>query len=260
MDRWGPSQHPGLHSTLLLIYRRGEGACLGVYRRFSGTDSFSIRAGRTAHPQQQALCLRSAQRLTLNLNLQLQAHPAHSNLILCPTSLEQGEPETEETRGRPGGGEAPRTAGRDEGLWDTESPQKREGWDKGRGLRGVLGRGPGQETQFQGRGEGGRGGASQEGMGRRIPQAWRQSQPHRWSQQLARGGSGAGRQGSDVLCGTLGCGVGVGPRTVPTASSAQSCRQGPFASQIRRSWRPWEGRGLPGTGRACSRPQTQRPA
>ena len=151
VDRWGPSQHPGLHSTLLLIYRRGEGACLGVYRRFSGTDSFSIRAGRTAHPQQQALCLRSAQRLTLNLNLQLQAHPAHSNLILCPTSLEQGEPETEETRGRPGGGEAPRTAGRDEGLWDTESPQKREGWDKGRGLRGVLGRGPGQETQFQGR-------------------------------------------------------------------------------------------------------------
>lgn len=79
-----------------------------------------------------------------------QPHP------LCPTSLEQGEPETEGTRGRPGGGEAPRAAGRDEGLWDTESPQKREGWDKGRGLRGVLGRGPGQETQFQGLG-GGRG-------------------------------------------------------------------------------------------------------
>ena len=106
VDRWGPSQHPGLHSTLLLIYRRGEGACLGVYRRFSGTDSFSIRAGRTAHPQQQALCLRSAQRLTLNLNLQLQAHPAHSNLILFvqhPWSREspkQKEPEEDQVVGR----------------------------------------------------------------------------------------------------------------------------------------------------------------
>ena len=100
MDQWGLSQHPGLHSTLLLIYRRGECACLGVYRRFSGTDSFSIRAGRTMHPQQQALCLRSAQ--TLNLNLQLQAHPAHSNLILfvqhpwSRQSLERKEPGKED--------------------------------------------------------------------------------------------------------------------------------------------------------------------
>lgn len=164
-----------------------------------------------------------------------QPHP------LCPTSLE------------PGGGEAPRAAGRDEGLWDMESPQKRDGWDKGRGLGGVLGRGPGQETQFQGRGP------PKTGEGRRIPQAWRRSRPHRWPQQLARGGSGAGCQGSDV-CGAAGGGVGVEPRTVLTASSALSCRQGPFASHIRRSWRPWEGRGLPGTGRACSRPQAQRPA
>lgn len=57
MDLWGLSQHAGLHSTSLLIYRRGEGACLGVYSHFSGTHAFSIRlAGQHTHSSRHCAC------------------------------------------------------------------------------------------------------------------------------------------------------------------------------------------------------------
>lgn len=129
MNGWGLRQRPGLHSRLLLTYRGGEGACLGVYRRLSGIELLRIRAGRRMRPQQQALHLRFAQRHTLNLNLQLQAYPAHSNRILFvphPWSREQaahngtglGEPEREGEREKTfgGGGSPPEGAGRDEVL------------------------------------------------------------------------------------------------------------------------------------------------
>lgn len=74
---------PACWSALHLVthLQTGRGCMPWGVQAFFWDRRLRHRAGRTAYPQQQALCLRSAQRLTLNLNLQLQAHPAHSNLI-----------------------------------------------------------------------------------------------------------------------------------------------------------------------------------
>lgn len=177
MNGWGLRQRPGLHSRLLLTYRGGEGACLGVYRRLSGTELLRIRAGRRMRPQQQALHLRFAQRHTLNLNLQLQAYPAHSSRILFvphPWSREQaahnrtglGEPEREGKREKPlaVGGVPRRGRGETRCCQRGEVPRRGRGRTRGGAGGRVLGKGLGEERGFQ-RG----GGRSQEGEGAEAP-------------------------------------------------------------------------------------------
>ena len=75
-------------------------------------------------PQQQALHLRFAQRHTLNLNLQLQAYPAHSNRSLSVPHPWSREPAAHNGTGL---GEAEREGEREKPLVVVGSPPEGAG-------------------------------------------------------------------------------------------------------------------------------------